>query len=123
MKNLEKEIERSKYIYDLKDNWDDEGSKGYSKETWDKTIHFIRNWSKWLIDNNLEVNAPNILHGLEGGIDIFWTSKLETILLRIWDDVSKGCYFAMYESGEECGGQFDIENGVTDFSELPFSKL
>src|ERR1039457_4669153 len=41
LNHINKTIEKSKFIYDLKDDWDDEGSKGYKKETWIRSVNFI----------------------------------------------------------------------------------
>ena len=34
-------VEKSRRILDLPDNWDDEGSPGYSRETWERAAHFV----------------------------------------------------------------------------------
>ncbi len=66
-------IEKSKYILDLQDNWDDEGSQGYTKETWYRAIQFIGNYAKWILNCfDTVIDTPKISHGPDGSIDILW---------------------------------------------------
>lgn len=61
---LEESIEKSKYILELKDDWDDEGSPAYNKEVYDKCIDWVVNYFK-----RADL-VPDIYHGPEGGIDV-----------------------------------------------------
>jgi hypothetical protein len=42
-------IQSSKWILDLKDDWDNEGSEGYSVETWERAIELL-----WRMSDLLE---------------------------------------------------------------------
>ena len=59
--NIFKAIDKSKYILDLSDDWDDEGAKGYSKSTWILAIGFLLRYLKQLnIDFN--INHDNFFY-------------------------------------------------------------
>ena len=45
---LLEEIEKSKYILDLQDDWDDEGSEGYKELSWAASIRFLLKYAKTL---------------------------------------------------------------------------
>ncbi len=81
---LAKEIERSRYILTLPDNWDDEGSKPYKQETLICAIHFLLDYF-YLLDKIYahSIKVPQIGHGVNGGIDILWKSKDYRLLINI----------------------------------------
>ena len=57
-KSLANEIEFSKYLLNFQENWDDQNSKAYLLETWEKTIKFIGNYSIWLYENYYQIITP-----------------------------------------------------------------
>lgn len=83
-KDLAEKIEESKYMLDFKDNWDDEGSIRYKKETWIRAIKFIINYLKWAKEKaDSIIKIPNIAHGPNGSIDIYWNDKNYRMLINI----------------------------------------
>lgn len=86
-------IEKSKYILDLKDNWDDEGSEGYEELSWIASIKFILDYAKALYnDFNVKIDIPKIYQGPKGSIDIIW----ETVTYRLVVNVDKNGEDAMF---------------------------
>ncbi|MFQ5752362.1 MAG: hypothetical protein ACE5HI_10225, partial [bacterium] len=49
------EIENSKYLLSLDDDWDDEGSTGYKAATWKRAIQFVVNYATWVLDETSRV--------------------------------------------------------------------
>jgi len=83
LEHIAKAIEKSRMILELKNNWDREGSKGYSYDTWERATSFLyRNARLW---NSLGVtiDAPTILPGQDGSIDIYWKTKKYELLINI----------------------------------------
>jgi len=87
LKKIGDVIKASEYIVDLKDNWDDEGSKGYKSETWLNAINLILTYSVWIKENRFTIiSPPQIYEGPEGSIDILWESKKYRLLLNVPED-------------------------------------
>jgi|GEM_PF-3483912 len=104
-------IEASQRILALEDNWDEEGSIGYKKSTWDRATAFIRDTaiSYWRVIGSWAV-PPRILPGPEGSIDIHWKTANRELLINIPSDekVPAGYYGS--------GGPQDTVKGKLDTS-------
>lgn len=84
LKGLVELFESSKEIYRLKDNWDDEGSKGYSKNTWLKMATFLIKSAIYLFENKgIIADLPKISPGPDGSIDLYWKEIGYSLLLNI----------------------------------------
>ncbi len=91
---LDKEIERSKYILGFENDWDEEGASKYKRETWDRGIRYLEGHARWLKENrNIVIDVPNISHGPNGSIDILWETNDYKLLLNIPEDISKKATF------------------------------
>ena len=83
-KDFIEKIENSKFILELKDNWDDENSKGYSEKTYLNAINFFHRYTQWIWDEKgVIIDSPNILPGNEGSVDLFWNKKSYDLLINI----------------------------------------
>jgi len=81
---IEEAIERSHEIVDVADDWDDEGSPGYSQATWERAVGFVRNYARHLWSHHgVRIPAPRILPGPEGSIDIHWEEDSFELLVNI----------------------------------------
>ncbi len=88
------EIERSKYIYDLDDNWDDEGSIGYTFETWEKAINFITKlYNHIKSKHSIIMDTPTVSHGPMGSIDILWENSNYRLLINVPKDSNTIKYY------------------------------
>jgi hypothetical protein len=108
---LNKEIEKSKYILDLKDNWDDEGSVGYDKITWVKSVEFVTKYANWILESfNKIIDTPKIYHGPKGGIDILWERENYRMLIHIDKEGVNGLFYADNNDGQISEGQFHVQD-------------
>lgn len=80
---IERAIKTSEFILGLPENWDEEGSPKYLKETWNAATQFVRKTAllykkevgKW-------INAPKITPGPDGSIDVRWKNSKRSILVN-----------------------------------------
>ncbi len=72
------------YLLDLQQDWDGEGSPGYSEETWERASKFVLEHSNQLAESNgVKTPIPKILPGPNGSIDLLWKSDDYELLLNI----------------------------------------
>ncbi len=91
---LEEEIERSKYILNFEEDWDDEGAGKYKPETWERGIKYLKGHARWLKKNRgISIDTPTISHGPDGSIDILWETETYKLLLNIPEDLNKKATF------------------------------
>jgi len=104
-------IEKSKYILDLKDNWDDEGAKAYLEDTWIKAIRFIVNYAELILANTgKSIIAPDIYHGPDGSIDLLWKHLSFNLLINIpKDNMLLGTFYGDDYSSQKIEGSFNPE--------------
>ncbi len=81
---LELAIESSRYIYNLRDDWDDEGADGYEYETWRRATAFLMALCRhaWATTGD-GVPVPMIGPGPKGSIDIHWRTGGFELLLNV----------------------------------------
>jgi|WetSurMetagenome_2_1015567.scaffolds.fasta_scaffold60919_3 hypothetical protein len=117
-------IQNSKYIFELKDDWDDEGTIGYSKDTWEKAIKFLIKFAERILDNYKRViYIPNIFHGKNGGIDILWEENDFRMLIRIDGNVEKATFYADDFKQQSSEGEFNIDSFSLFMLPLPINCL
>jgi len=121
---LFKSIEKSKYILDLEDDWDDEGSPAYDKTTWIRAIKFIYNYTKKVYDEyGIKIGAPKISQGPEGSIDILWKKKSYRLLINIPQDHKKpASYYGDDYNDEHVKGAHNTNN-ITRWLALSYLHL
>ena len=81
---LAQAIQRSRRILELGDDWDEEGSPGYSEETWSRAVEFLtvskrRYWK----ETKKPVLVPTISPGPYGSIDLHWKTPNRELLINI----------------------------------------
>jgi hypothetical protein len=77
-------IAESLTLLDLKDNWDREGSSGYSQSTWQRAVSFlVAQWSQFLKEMGHPMEIPSILPDANGSIDLWWDTKEFQLLISI----------------------------------------
>lgn len=102
-------VEKSRWMLDLRDNWDDEGAPGYAQATWERAVRFLLEsalgvWRAYGIASP----APQIQNGPEGTIDLLWESSDFSLLLNIpVDEVEPASYYGSNARGEEMRGTLD----------------
>jgi hypothetical protein len=81
---LTQAIDESRFIYALKEDWDDEGSPGYTQAFWEQAISFLRsNAERLRAKCGYWVPSPNITPGPYGSIDIHWKTQNRELLINI----------------------------------------
>lgn len=105
------EIIKSKYILNLGNDWDDEGSIGYKKETWIEAIKFTVKYALWVKDQFGQIIfTPNIYHGRNGGIDILWDNEGFRMLIRIDCAAIEAVFYSENKKGQTTEGNFSIND-------------
>ena len=82
--HIREAVERSREILTWEDNWDGEGSPGFSEAAWLRAVGFLmdnaeRLWRKY----RTPIQAPEILPGPDGSIDIHWKTEHHELLVNI----------------------------------------
>jgi hypothetical protein len=103
-------VESSRRILDLPDNWDSEGSPGYSHATWERAAQFVlKNASSLWYDRAVVLSAPVISHGPEGSIDVHWQAENHILLINIPAQAGAPVeYYGRNACGYEVKGTLDI---------------
>lgn len=80
---LATEIEASRSLLDLRDDWDDEGSVGYERATWSQVTRFLSSAAErvWLNLGAL-IPTPDISPGPRGSIDLHWLIPNRELLIN-----------------------------------------
>jgi hypothetical protein len=103
-------IEKSKYILDLQDDWDDAGSEGYGELSWTASVKFLLKYAKTLHqDFNIEVQTPNIYPGPKGSIDILWKVETYRLLVNIGKNGEDAMFYADNYKDQTTEGNFKID--------------
>ncbi|MBW4618835.1 MAG: hypothetical protein KME17_05690 [Cyanosarcina radialis HA8281-LM2] len=103
-------VEKSRSILELQDDWDDEGSPGYSEQTWERAVTFLlENAVSLWQEKGFCVTAPAIHNGPEGSIDIYWETDNRKLLINVPADRNKLADFYGYDSlGREVKGMLKL---------------
>jgi hypothetical protein len=98
--------EACRKLLELPEDWDEEGSPGYSKDTCERATRFLLNHARWFWNRHgIIVDAPRIVAGPHGSIDIYWKDENAELLLNVPADPRKSitCY-GDSKSGFKVGG-------------------
>lgn len=107
-KDIYNEIEKSRYMLEFEDDWDDEGSSKYEIETWEKAMLFLINYSTKIYDQYNEIIlAPSIFHSINGSIDLLWKNKQYQLLINIPKDVGPAKFYGDNFEMNSVEGSFD----------------
>ncbi len=106
---VEAAIEASRKILALQDNWDDEGSLGYSDATWQRAVDFlVLNITCLWENHSVSITAPTIGPGPDGSIDLYWKANSYQLLVNIPLKIDELATFSgKKQSGPVVRGAFD----------------
>jgi hypothetical protein len=91
---LEAEIQKARLLLELDEDWDGEGSSGYSLATLNRAIRFVKTYAARLWSaRGSEPPIPSIGPGPEGSIDIHWKQPSWELLVNIPADVNQMAAF------------------------------
>jgi len=91
-------MRRSLSIAELEDDWDGEGSPGYSSGTLNRALEFLM--------RNIGVLAPppQINPGDKGSIDLYWEDENRYLLINFPPGNEEPSYYGEDQSGSTTGG-------------------
>ena len=79
---LEREIESSRRITELEDDWDDCGSEGYTTDTWQRAVDYLHRMTAAARDaRQTQLPVPAISPADSGTIDLYWANAAMCRLL------------------------------------------
>lgn len=109
LRHISQAIEGSRSLLELQDNWDDEGSPAISEATWKRAVEFLARYAKWAWENRARViDAPDILPGPDGGVDLHWDRPDYELLISIPTDVgATACFYGDDRGSISIKGTFD----------------
>ena len=117
---LFKTIDKSQYILQLEDDWDDAGGEKYEEKTWIKAMSFLMHYAKILFDDfNIIINSPKIYHGPKGSIDIIWEPSAYRLVINIPKEEHKALFYADNYKDQMTEGSFNLAN--FNVSLIPFA--
>jgi len=91
---LKAEIEQAKRILELHEDWDGEGSPGYSEETLKRAIDFLDTHVEQLWKSfGFRPPIPRIGPGPDGSVDLHWKDASWELLVNIPRDINKMAAF------------------------------
>lgn len=92
---LELAIIESKYILELKDDWDENGSIGYTSKNWTSAIQFTIDFYSWVSNfYSGKLLIPKIYHGPDGSFDIICRENDFRIFLNIDPLKNTGSFYS-----------------------------
>ena len=117
---LFKTMNKSQYILQLEDDWDDAGSEKYQDQTWINAMSFLARYAQNLFnDFNIIINSPKIYHGPKGSIDILWEPSAYRLVINIPKDGNKAMFYADDYKDQITEGIFNLAN--FNVSLIPFA--
>jgi len=97
---LKAEIEKTKRILELQDDWDGEGSPGYAVETFNRAIAFLNTYAQRLWESDgIPLPVPRIGPGPEASIDLYWKRPRWELLVNISADPSEAASYSAEDDG------------------------
>jgi len=78
------ELNDSKYIYEIGDNWDGNGAAAIDSNTYRNSLQLLIDYSLALYNvHGVVMDCPEINPCVDGSIDISWRTKLARLLINI----------------------------------------
>lgn len=120
IRELENVFTEGKYILNLKDDWDDDGSVGYTQESWEAASHFIINFNKWvkgIFSGSLYL--PKMSHGPKGTIDIIWQEDNFRLFVNVDFVNNKGTFYSDTPKKQFSEGEFQLDEIKFELLPIP----
>lgn len=113
LSHLEGVIMDSGFIFDLEENWDDEGALKISNKSIWNAIHFLINYSTFVLkEYNIILKEPTLLPCSDGSVDLTWNNDTARMLInfRNSDDNEAHYYGDLYSDITQFKGSFTTGN-------------
>ncbi len=103
-------INKSRWILDLLDDWDEAGAPAYELQTWQRAVNFLCLSATTLWgDTGIVVPVPQIQNGPEGTIDLFWESDEATLLINVpVNPAESAMFYGSNNRGDETRGTIQM---------------
>ena len=98
-------IERGRYVLDLPDNWDGEGSPAYEEATWQRMACEFIDASVDLERRGVIVPPPSVSHGPDGSLDVSWESADVSLLVNVPAGDGALSFYGRRRTGGEIKGE------------------
>lgn len=95
-KTIEEQVEE---ILLLKEGFDGEGSKSYSRETIERAKEHIQKMKRFMLERGVSISEPSFLPVSNGSIDLHWKNDNYEILLNV-PEKGKAEYYAECKTGK-----------------------
>lgn len=94
------EIERSRGLLELQDDWDGEGSCAYSLEVWERATSLLKASAEaFIASGGKNPSVPIVWIGPHGSVDIFWRLTQCELLMNVPPDLKEPASF--YGDGKD----------------------
>lgn len=110
--HLSSDIERSRSLLELADDWDDAGSPAYTEETWRRAVDLmVRIATHTWEDHRVRVDSVDIVPGANGRIGLEWRAPGHELLINVpADPAEEAIYYGDDgNGGNRQKGSFRIE--------------
>lgn len=109
LSQIKDEIERSRYIMGLNDNWDENGAYAIDSGVWEMAVKFMLNYSKYIYEKFRVIISPaRIDPGRDGSIDLLWRTDRYRMLVNIPKNDSVSYYGDDYTDNNSIKGTVDV---------------
>ena len=112
---VESAIKVSRGFLSLDDDWDGEGSVGYTEETWEASVALLRNLQRLAVEQGQALPAPKIGPAQEGSFDLHWELSRGSMLMNIESNNGHACTYY----GHTCNGS-TLAGAIVSPSDLWF---
>lgn len=90
---LERAIETSRWILDLRAGWDDEGALPCA-QAWHRATDYLRRQAQWVFERlGVVLDAPDLMPLADGSVDIHWDLDPCELLINVPSDASRPASF------------------------------
>ncbi len=108
---IEQVISRSAYLYSLPNDFDGEGSPGYSKETWERATGFLRDFAAHVKEVcRIEIEPPIIDPGPDGSIDLHWKTADYELLLNVKPASNEATFYGDNYGNAAISGKMNLSS-------------
>jgi hypothetical protein len=118
LKKIIDEIERSRYILDLEDDWDDEGAIATNIETFNKAIKFILDYSLHIFKIGKLIETPKIDILRDGSVSVNWETHKASFLIIFKITNAKYSYYYGETKIDNIPFKLAISNGNKNIDEI-----
>lgn len=117
---LENPIIESKYILELKDDWDDEGAVGYNIDSLTTAIDFVMKFNNWIVSISKGIlYTPKFHHGPQGTIDVEWSESNFRLFINIDKRNNKGTFYSDTSFMQSSEGEFSLDKVSYNLLPIP----